>query len=138
MTLETAVYLFHSAVSLSGLPPTPIPIDSIQQLPREEMMAILCKDGPEDCLNRRLAGAFDGEKIYLLNTLDMENMTDASFLVHEFVHVLQYSVNPHLMETCESALEAERQAYAVQNAFLKKHGQLYRAGEVLRFFTCGE
>jgi hypothetical protein len=143
MTFETMVYLYQAAISLSGLPQvelTKMPI--IKQMPYEAMIAHVCKVDPDDCKNHpSIAGVFlpTTYEIVLLDSFDFDhNETDASFLVHELVHALQFNQNSDLTATCESTLAAEKQAYQVQNSYLSHHGQLYRAGDVLRFMSCSK
>lgn len=137
---ELFSFLLQMASVLSGypaLPPDGIP--SVSFLSEAEITAEVCKDDPENC--RKLAAFYhtDTNRIAVLNTLDMENDTDNSFLVHELVHALQFrSRGDAIFATCPAARETEREAYAVQNAYLKRQGQFARFGEGLRFWTCPE
>jgi hypothetical protein len=44
--------------------------------------------------------------------------------VHEFVHYLQHQSGQFTAGTCESFVEREREAYAVQQSFFVAHGAL--------------
>lgn len=77
------------------------------------------------------------KRIVYRNELDLDNDADNSFIVHEFVHALQRQhYGDKIFATCQSVLEAERQAYAAQQKYLDARGQLLRVGERLRFVTC--
>lgn len=76
-------------------------------------------------------------RIVYRDDLDLENDSDNSFIVHEFVHALQdRRHNGRLFETCSGVIAAERQAYAVQQRYLRSRGQLLRVGERLRQVRC--
>lgn len=140
MTSETLAYLLSSAISISGLPPinqNELPI--ISQLTSIQMDKKVCENDPDECESELLVGVFIPQynKIIILDSLDVDNdELDASFLVHELVHALQYKVNPHILDSCESNLAAEIEAYKVQNRYLHIHGQLYQAGQILNFIQC--
>ncbi len=140
MLPETLSYLLFFASLHSGLPP-PTVLPTIQQMPRAEMMAIVCVGEPEDCPTLNLAAAFlpHTYRIVALDTFDFDNEEfDASFLVHELVHAMQYWRDPKFLSSCESAYAAEDQAYKVQNEYLRSRGQLYVAGAAMRYFHCDE
>lgn len=78
-------------------------------------------------------------RIVYRDELDLDNDTDNSFIVHEFVHALQQRhYGDRLFDTCEGVMTMERQAYAAQQAYLKARGQLLRVGERLRYVTCSD
>lgn len=62
----------------------------------------------------------DGE-VYLDESLDFSRPLDASILLHEFVHYLQYRALG-AAANCEEWLDRERQAYAIQAQVLVKAG----------------
>lgn len=77
------------------------------------------------------------QRIVYRDDLDIYDDADNSFLVHEFVHALQDPERDgRLFETCRGALEAERQAYAVQQRYLRSRGLFYRVGQRLRRVRC--
>lgn len=61
------------------------------------------------------------EKIYLDESMDMQNIHSASILYHEMVHYLQY-VNKGEAVDCLEWLEREYEAYGLQNHVLEKAG----------------
>jgi hypothetical protein len=71
---------------------------------------------------RSQAGAFIPATgmIELAPDLDLTTAYGQSFLLHELVHAAQYDAGRHLEVPCPAALEAE--AYAIQAAFLRRHG----------------
>lgn len=54
----------------------------------------------------------------------MNSLFERSLLVHEFVHYLQHQSGLYAANTCESFVEREREAYAVQQSFFVAHGAL--------------
>ena len=69
--------------------------------------------------------------------LDIGNDIDNSFIVHEFVHALQDRLHQgRMFETCEGVMAAERQAYAVQERYLRSRGQMLQFGARLRTVGC--
>jgi len=76
-------------------------------------------------------------RVVYRNDLDLNDDAENSFIVHEFVHALQDRQRaPRTFDTCEDALAAERQAYAVQQKYLRSRGELLRVGERLRYVSC--
>ena len=138
MLPETVAYLLIFAVTHSGLAAPPV-LPSIQQMPKTEMLALVCADEPPDCPTSNIVAAFlpHTYRIVALDTFDFDlEEFDASFLVHELVHAAQYWADSKFIETCEKAYAAETQAYKVQNEYLREHGQLYVAGAAMKFFHC--
>ncbi|HEY6898010.1 MAG TPA: DUF6647 family protein [Rhodocyclaceae bacterium] len=131
-------YLLAMAVALSGYPEMAVEdLPAIQQLPPNALHAAACDDGAAPCEN--LAALFDSQnqRILISNRLDPADPADNSFLVHEFVHVLQYrQLGESYSEGCEATLAAEREAYRVQNAYLRRAGRLERYGDRLTFMAC--
>lgn len=79
----------------------------------------------------------DERRIVYRDDLNLDNDIDNSFLVHEFVHALQdHAQRGRLFETCADVIAAERQAYAVQQKYLRARGQLLRVGDRLRWVSC--
>lgn len=122
----------YSGIAIEELPP-------ILLLSPVELAAQSCPDRSEKCA--RVAAAFEPAEyvIYLRDTLDLEDPSDNSFLVHELVHVLQWKRDGDaVFGSCERALESEREAYRVQNTYLKQQGRLARYGHALTFASCKE
>lgn len=78
-------------------------------------------------------------RIVYRDDLDLQNDADNSFIVHEFVHALQdRATGGRQFVGCAGALAAERQAYAVQQRYLRSRGQMLRVGDRLRGVGCAE
>ena len=76
-------------------------------------------------------------RIVYRDDLNLDNDTDNSFLVHEYVHALQSRFfGDQLFETCQGVIAAEKQAYAAQQRYLRSRGQLLRVGDRLRLVSC--
>ena len=135
---ELLAYLLAAAVKCSGLPGLPVErLPPIEIVSAEVISSEVCPDDKEGCGN--LAAIFDTEHYVILvrDTLDMEKALDNSFLLHELVHVLQWtSRGPDIFKDCVASMRTEAEAYRAQNAYLKREGQFARFGEVLRFTTC--
>lgn len=118
-----------------------------QCIKQHKMMPSVCGQSAPDtqryerCMSQRgLMAAYimEQHRIVFRNELDLNNDTDNSFIVHEFVHALQqHYFGDQLFETCQGVFRAEKQAYAAQQKYLDSRGQLIRVGERLRFVTCG-
>lgn len=94
----------------------------------------------DTCLAQRglVAAYLPGQfRIVHRESLDLADDADNSFIVHEFVHALQeHQQGERLFDTCSHVLANEREAYAVQQQYLRSRGQLLRVGERLRLVTC--
>jgi hypothetical protein len=94
----------------------------------------------EQCTQQRgLVAAYllEERRIVYRDDLNLDNDIDNSFLVHEFVHALQDKARGgRLFETCADVIAAERQAYAVQQLYLRSRGQMLRVGDRLRWVSC--
>lgn len=113
---------------------------------QHRMMTAVC-DGLKDEADRQkqctqqhgLVAAYliEQRRIVYRNDLDLDNDSDNSFLVHEFVHALQSQYfGDQMFETCHGVMAAEKQAYAAQQKYLHSRSQLLRVGDRLRFVTC--
>jgi len=130
--------LLAAAVQLSGLPGMPAgELPPVLMLPRSELNKTVCPSAPVRCAG--LTAAFDTQRyrIVMDDKLNLNDAYDASFLVHEMVHVLQFrSTGSVGFTSCEAVIESERQAYAVQNAYLRGHDQVANEGAMLKFSHC--
>jgi hypothetical protein len=137
---EILAYLFAVAISLSGYPPIERPLAIA--LPYQNMLVVVCQEVTdiEGCLNQRgLVAAYlpATKMIVYRDTLDLDNNSDNSFLVHEYVHALQYADHGETaFNGCQEVYNAEREAYSIQQQYLHRTGQFLRVGEILRFFHC--
>jgi hypothetical protein len=121
--------LFSSIHNLSKFPlPDKLPV--IRFLPAAELSKLACHS---ECL---VLGHYQGgDTIYLDEKLRPEsNLFDRSVLLHEMVHYLQYAadasaVKPQTQqEKCVLWYTREREAYAIQDAFLVEVSSPVRAG----------
>lgn len=130
--------LLAAAVHLSGLPAIPASeLPPILMLPRGKLNQTVCPSAPIRCAG--LTAAFDTQRyrIVMDDKLDLNEPYDASFLVHEMVHVLQFRNGGSTgFTSCEAVIESERQAYAVQNAYLREHDTPGNEGAMLKFSHC--
>ena len=67
---------------------------------------------------------------------DPESLLAASIIVHEFTHYLQAANRGFARYGCEEALELEREAYSVQNAYIVAHGRYMPVGISMHRATC--
>lgn len=133
-------FLLDMAVKFSGLPAMPVEqLPPMRAVSSRDMRRIVCADDPASCRNLQAVFDTEGYRILYLDTLELENASDNSFLVHELVHVLQYRRDGDaIYADCRALLRTESQAYRAQNAYLQREGQLLRVGDMLRFTTCAE
>ncbi|MDB5759683.1 MAG: hypothetical protein JWM30_2972 [Burkholderia sp.] len=138
LSTDAMATLLAAAIRLSGLPAVDLgDLPPIFPLPRGELNQVVCSAAPVRCSG--LMSAFDTQRYRIVvdNLLNFDEPDDASFLVHEFVHVLQFrSTGSTAFTSCTAVLESERQAYAAQNDYLREHDRPARHGEALRFSRC--
>lgn len=133
-------YLLSAAASLSGYPaPAVDDLPPIVRMSVGEMRRQVCGDGQRSCANLAALFDSDGRRILLRDDLDLDNPGDNSFLVHELVHVLQHRQRgERTFAGCHETLRSEREAYLVQNRYLKREGAFLRFGEGLAFMRCAD
>ncbi len=61
----------------------------------------------------------------------------ASIIVHEFTHYLQAAKRGFAAYRCEEAIELEREAYGVQNAYIVSYGRYSPVGISMHNAGCG-
>ncbi|KQW67933.1 hypothetical protein [Methylibium sp. Root1272] len=131
-------YLLAAAARLSGYDPVPLEdLPSIQQLPASVIRSQVCPVQPQTCAD--MIAIFDNtrSRILISDELDPRNGHDSSFIVHEFVHVLEYRRKASQYQAdCEETLASERTAYRVQNAYLREQGRPERYGGLLQQMVC--
>lgn len=139
MDTQLLAYLMDAAVRITGLPA--VPTDALPQfvaLPATEIHREACKEQMPGC--RGIVAMYDMERNRVLyrDDLDMDNDADNSFIVHELVHVLQYhQAGDAIYADCPTLVRTERAAYAAQNTYLQRQGQLLRVGRIMRMVSCG-
>jgi len=136
--------LFAAAIQFSHLPPMDPP--PIVGLHRQEMLLQVCnniKGTPDytDCIQQHgLVSAYIIEEhrlVYSIDDLDINDDTDNSYILHEYVHALQaHQYGDKIFETCEGTFDMEQQAYTAQQAYLKSRNQMRMVGERLRYISC--
>lgn len=138
--------LLAVAIQMSGYPPIPLPYTKV--LPYKAMMIAACSGIPdrhvdetrEACESRRrIASAFvmETQRVLISDRLDIESVAGASFVIHEFVHALQYAAKGAAMyDTCEHLYETEREAYHVQQRYLTENGVMMQVGRELKYLRC--
>lgn len=133
---ELLADLMGWAARLSGTPAPP-ETPTLQPLPAAALAEHVCPGNAGDC--RTLVALYDTERRRILyrDSLDMNDLVDQSFIVHELVHHLQHlREGEALFSSCERALAAEAEAYAAQNRYLVQFKAWRRVGEMLRFMHC--
>jgi hypothetical protein len=139
MDASLIAFLLELAVKFTGLPAVPAEqLPPLRAVSRSEMRAIACGEAPAGC--GQIVALFDADRygIFYLDTLDLQDAQDNSFLLHEIVHVLQYrhSGSAAMYASCEALLATEAQAYRAQNAYLRREGRLMQVGAALQATTC--
>lgn len=135
---EVIAYLFSVATTLSGYPEMPeadLPI--VRLMEPSALTEEACPDDASGC--HKLVALYDRERhqILMRSDLDLHDPSDNSFLVHEFVHVLEARHKGALYQhDCEATLRSEREAYRVQNAYLDREGRLEHHGGLLEHRVC--
>lgn len=133
--------LLAAAVRLSGLPAPPAgqALPPLLELPRADLREQACPGHPRDCAPLVAWHDAAGGRVLLSDQLDWRAQpVDRSFVLHELVHVLQ-AARPRSARTeadCASALDDERLAYRVQNAWLEEQDLPQRFGGTLHFMRC--
>ena len=68
---------------------------------------------------------------------DRRSLLAASIIVHEFTHYLQAAKRGFAPYQCEVAIELEREAYGVQNAYIVSYGSYLQVGISMHNAGCG-
>lgn len=130
--------LLAAAIEFSGLPALHVSeLPPVVVMSTDEMTRTVCATNPGRCTS--LIAAFDTNayRILVRDSLDLEDPTDNSFLVHEIVHVLQLrKAGIKSFTSCRDIVASEHQAYTVQNKYLNVNGRVGQQGASLRFVRC--
>ena len=135
---ELLTQLLAAAIQLSGLPAIHVSeLPPIVMLSRRVLNETVCSSAPVRCSG--LIAAFDTQRYRIVvdEKLDFGDPDDDSFLVHEFVHVLQFKQSGSVgFTSCNAIVKSEREAYAAQDLYLREHGKLAQYGVNMRFTRC--
>ncbi len=131
-------YLFSAAAALSGYPELPLSdLPTLRMMAPAALIEEACPDDPRECDKLVALYDHDREQILIRADLDLQDPTDNSFLVHEFVHVLEARQKGALYQhDCNATLRSERDAYRVQNRYLQQEGRSERFGTQLATVVC--
>lgn len=111
---STAIlYNMAQALSKYKLPDIAPVVDYV---PQEKLAALVCQH-----VCPQIYGAQVGNKVYIADSLDMEDPMNRSVMFHEFIHFLQWA-NKGEAKDCQEYLEREREAYGWQKYILEKIG----------------
>ena len=146
--MDTLAALFAVAIQMSGYPPVDMPY--VKVMPYGAMMITACSGIPdrhvdetrEACESRRgLASVFvmQTQRVIISDRLDIDTVVGQSFVIHEFVHALQFAAKgAALYDTCEHLYQTEREAYRVQQRYLTENGVMMQVGRELKYLRCPE
>ena len=127
---EEARELLRWAAHLSGYAEAEVPPVRLQ--PHAFFVANACT-GSSRC--RVLGWYADRGVVHVDERLaSMDTLFARSLLVHELVHYLQHKSGRFVPERCESFVEREREAYAVQQRYFMAYGAL--PGSSVHHFSC--
>ena len=122
--------LMSWAVLLSGYA-VPQKLPDMIQVKHSYLETNAC--GGKSC---NVLGLYDGQNtVYLDDRMKLDSVAEKSIVVHEFVHFLQKKSGV-FGASCQDAIAQEREAYAVQQEFLTRHGIYYLVGTALHFSSC--
>jgi len=128
---DILVYLMKAAVTITGYA-MPAELPEVVPVSQQTMMHVVCQraDDPASCKKRRgLVAAYvpATHTVFYRYDLDLQNDTANSFVVHEFVHVLQHNTKgDRAFYGCANTVYAENEAYTAQRQYLFEHNQVMR------------
>jgi hypothetical protein len=136
--MDTYAYLFAAAVQLSGLPALPARSQpTVSPVTDARMRALACTDPKVHCDGLQAYFDRDRNTIYVRDYGPERGAEWESFIVHEYVHALQYAQRGSAIDaSCVSRRAAEQQAYDVQDRYLRMRGSLLRLGWRLWWWHC--
>jgi hypothetical protein len=133
LSLVSDLFAVISSVSTY---PEPYHLPDVHLKPLAELQAMVCK-GP--C---QLRGFYLPRKgVFLNDTLDLQaDLIARSVLLHELVHHVQelsgrFDSLPH---QCDRWWSREKEAYEIQNAYLREHGNAVRFALDSLPYMCGD
>ena len=130
--------LVLAAVEFSERPRPRTPIPETLALSAAAFSREVCRDPNIPCDN--VMAAYDPVRVRVLYRaeLDITKVWERSFVVHELVHWLQHQAQPDTQADadCKTYRAAEREAYTVQNRYLRHHQSGRRAGTMINMLHC--
>jgi hypothetical protein len=138
ISTELLSNLLAAAVQFSGLPAIDVSdLPPVEVVSSPVFIKTVCPLQPSRCV--ATVAAFDTQRyrIVIRDSLDMDDLGENSFLVHELVHVLQYKRDGSTrFMTCEGVLESEREAFEAQNRYMQANGMVRQEGIAVRLMKC--
>lgn len=136
--VEEVAPLMVEAARLSGLPPLPAhAVPRVWTVSEALLHATVCRDEGEHC--HGLQAVYDTElnRVLVLEWGRQRGAEWESFVLHEFVHALQYARDGERMfSDCAARRATEQLAYAVQDAYLQRRGVLLRVSSQMWWWQC--
>ncbi len=139
---ETYAGLLGWAEKLSGYPaPAVMPVVVFE--PQSFFEANAC--GGRHChvwgwypdTGRNVVYVHESARAAIADASDPRGVLAASIVVHEFTHYLQAVHRNYAHYPCSQAIALEREAYAVQNAYINAYGRLIPVGVSMQTASCG-
>ena len=85
---------------------------------------------------RNVVYVHEAARAAIADASDPQGVLAASIVVHEFTHYLQAVRRGFAHYPCSQAIVLEREAYAVQNAYINAYGRLIPVGVSMQTVTC--
>jgi len=86
---------------------------------------------------RNVVYVHESARAAIADASDPQGVLAASIVVHEFTHYLQAVHRKFEPYPCTQAIALEREAYAVQNAYINAYGRLIPVGVSMQTASCG-
>ena len=138
VSTEEVAPLMAEAVRLSGLPPLPADATPrVWSVSEAVLHATVCRGEDEHC--HGLQAVYDTalNRVLVLEWDRPRGAEWESFVLHEFVHALQYARHGERMfSDCATRRASEQQAYDVQDAYLQRRGVLLRVASQMWWWRC--
>lgn len=131
--MELCAILLSWALHLSDFEAPEAPCPEIRLVPHQQLEERACNG--RDC---KVLGWYPGagEVIYVDDRLDYrDNLFHSSIVLHELVHWLQGQAGTLLLD-CASSIDAEREAYHIQQLYLTAYGAYHPPGMVIPMLRC--
>ena len=86
---------------------------------------------------RNVVYIHEAARAAIADASDPQGVLAASIVVHEFTHYLQAVHRNFAPYPCSQAIALEREAYAVQSAYINAYGRLIPVGVSMQTASCG-